>query len=280
MPSTTQHYVKTMEYKSFKVEIENKIATVSFNRPNKSNSLHMEAWDEMKVIFEEMHENPEVRVVILAGEGKNFCAGIDLSLLMNIQQFNKGCPARSREKLRKFIIHLQETITSIERCRKPVLAAIHKACIGGAVDIIAACDMRYCTNDAYFTIREVDLGLVADIGTMQRLPNVLNPGMMAEMAYTGRNVYGEEAAKIGLVNRSFETREALLTEVKKIAKTIAEKSPIVIRGTKEILLHKRDHSVADSLEYMATWNAGMLMSNDIQQAFKAYMMKEKPEFED
>ena len=175
---------------------------------------------------------------------------------------------------------LQDCITSIERCRKPVLAAIHKACIGGAVDIIAACDMRYCTDDTYFTIREVDLGLVADIGTMQRLPTILNPGMMAEMAYTGRNVYGEEAAKIGLVNRTFATREELLTEVTKIAETIAEKSPIVIRGTKEILLHKRDHTVNESLEYVATWNAGMLFSNDIQEAFKAYMMKRKPEFED
>ena len=269
-----------MDYKSFKVEISNKIATVSFNRPEKSNSLHAEAWIEMKAIFEEMHENPEVRVVILAGEGKNFCAGIDLSLLMNIQSFNSGCPARSREKLRKFIIDLQETITSIERCRKPVLAAIHKACIGGAVDIIAACDMRYCTDDAYFTIREVDLGLVADIGTMQRLPTILNPGMMAEMAYTGRSVFGPEAEKIGLVNRSYATREELLTEVQKIAKTIAEKSPVVIRGTKEILLHKRDHTVADGLEYMATWNAGMLMSEDLQEAFKAYMMKRKPEFKD
>lgn len=269
-----------MDYKSFKVEISNKIATVSFNRPEKSNSLHAEAWIEMKAIFEEMHENPEVRVVILAGEGKNFCAGIDLSLLMGIQQFNDGCPARSREKLRKFIIDLQETITSIERCRKPVLAAIHKACIGGAVDIIAACDMRYCTDDAYFTIREVDLGLVADIGTMQRLPTILNPGMMAEMAYTGRSVFGPEAEKIGLVNRSYATREELLTEVQKIAKTIAEKSPVVIRGTKEILLHKRDHTVSDSLEYMATWNAGMLMSEDLQEAFKAYMMKRKPEFKD
>lgn len=268
-----------MIYKSFKVGIENKIATVSFNRPEKSNALDVEAWNEMKAIFEAMHYNPEVRVIILTGEGKNFCAGIDLSVLMDIQQFDNGCPARSREKLRKFILHLQDCITAIEHCRKPVLAAIHQACIGGAVDIVSACDMRYCTDDAYFSIREVDLGLVADIGTLQRLPTILNPGLVAEMAYTGRNVYGEEAAKIGLVNRNFATREALLTEVIKIAETIAEKSPIVIRGTKEILLHKRDHSVNEGLEYVATWNAGMLFSNDIQEAFKAYMTKKKPIFE-
>ena len=267
-------------YKSFKVTIKNKVATVSFNRPEKSNALHLEAWNEMKTIFEALHDNSEVRVVILAGEGKNFCAGIDLSVLMNIQQFDSGCPARSREKLRHFVLHLQDCITAIERCRKPVLAAIHKACIGGAVDIITACDMRYCTDDAYFTIREVDLGLVADIGTLQRLPTIVNPGLVAEMAYTGRNVYGEEAVKIGLVNRTYATRDILLTEVTKIAETIAEKSPIVIRGTKEILLHKRDHSVSESLEYVATWNAGMLFSNDIQEALKAYVTKEKPTFED
>ncbi len=268
-----------MEYQSFKVEINNHIATVSFNRPEKSNSLHAEAWWEMKQVFEDMHDNPEVRVVILAGEGKHFCAGIDLATLMNIQQYDSTCEARKREKIRKFILDLQSTITAIEKCRKPVLAAIHKACLGGGVDIVTACDMRYCTDDAYFSIKEVDLGLVADIGTLQRLPTILNPGLVAELAYTGRNVKGEEAEKIGLVNRSFETREAMLTYVTKIAASIASKSPVVIRGTKEMLLYKRDHSVDDSLNYMAAWNAGMLLSNDIQEAFAAFMQKRPAKFE-
>jgi enoyl-CoA hydratase len=269
-----------MDYKHFKIEIENYVATVSFNRPEKSNALHAAAWIEMKQIFEEMDGNPKVRAIILAGEGKNFCAGIDLMMLMSLMQFKTTCEAKKREAIRKMILHLQSTITAIEKCKKPVLAAIHKACIGGAVDIVTACDIRYCTDDAYFSIREVDLGLVADIGTLQRLPTIINPGLVNEMAYTGRNVYGQEAEKIGLVNRSFETREQLLTEVKKIAQTIAEKSPLVIRGTKEIILYKRDHSVADSLDYMSTWNAGMLISNDIQEAFKAYMEKRKAVFED
>lgn len=268
-----------MSYQFFKVTITDHVATVAFNRPEKSNSLHLPAWHEMRQIFEDMHDNSEVRVIILAGEGKNFCAGIDLQTLMGIQQFQKGCEARRREKLRKFILDLQDTITAIEKCKKPVLAAIHKACIGGGVDIVTACDMRYCTDDAYFSIKEVDLGLVADIGTLQRLPTILNPGMVAEMAYTGRNVGGKEAEHIGLVNKSFETKETMLAYVQQIATTIAEKSPVVIRGTKEVLLYKRDHTVAESLDYIATWNAGMLISDDLMEAFQAFMQKRKPVFD-
>lgn len=268
-----------MAYQSFKVEIENHVATVAFNRPEKSNSLHVAAWQEMKQVFEDMNENPEVRVVILAGEGKHFCAGIDLEVLMSIQQFDATCLAKRSAQIRKFILELQETITSIEKCKKPVLAAIHKACIGGGVDIVTACDMRYCTEDAYFCIKEVDLGLVADIGTLQRLPTILNPGLVAELAYTGRNVMGKEAAEIGLVNKTYESRESMMEEVQKLAAMIASKSPLVIRGTKEVLLYKRDHSVADSLDYIATWNAGMLISNDIQEAFHAYIQKREPNYD-
>ena len=267
-------------YSFFKVTIQNNIATVSFNRPEKANSLHMPAWEEMRDIFNELAENSEARVIILKGEGKNFCAGIDLETLMDIQKFNAlSCEARKRDALRKFILNFQDTITAIEKCKKPVLAAIHKACIGGGVDIISACDMRYCTEKAYFSIKEVDLGLVADIGTMQRLPTILNPGLMAELAYTGRNVYGPEAEKIGLVNQTFSTQEAMMEKVNELAAIIAAKSPVVIRGTKEMLLYKRDHTVADSLDYMATWNAAMLLSNDLMEAFQAKMEKRKPIFE-
>jgi enoyl-CoA hydratase len=270
-----------MNHQFFNVKIENFIAQVAFNRPDKANSLHMPAWKEMQNIFNDLHENPEVRVIVLTGEGKHFCAGIDLETLMNIQQYNAiECEARKREKLRKFILDFQATITAIEDCRKPVIAAIHKACVGGGVDIITACDMRYCTEDAYFSIKEVDLGLVADIGTLQRLPNILNPGMVAELAYTGRKVSGEEAVKIGLSNECFPTQEAMMEKVMGLAGVIAAKSPIVIRGTKEMLLYKRDHSVEESLNYMATWNAAMLLSNDLMEAFQASMQKRKPVFKD
>ncbi len=268
-------------YESYTVTIENHIAEVAFNRPEKANSLHAKAWKEMQMIFESLHENPDVRVIILSGEGKHFCAGIDLTLLMDVQKIQSiECEGRKREQLRKFIFGLQGNISSIEKCRKPVLAAIHGACIGGGVDIVSACDIRYCTDDAYFSIKEIDLGLVADIGTMQRLPKIINPGMMAELAYTGRKVGGQEAEKIGLVNRTFSDKEAMLDEVRQLAATIASKSPLCIRGTKEILLYTRDHSVEESLNYMTAWNASMLLSKDLLEAFQANMEKRKPVFID
>lgn len=269
-----------MEYKTFKVTIEDHIANVAFNRPEKANSLNQLAWDEMKSIFENLHEDPDCRVIILSGEGKHFCAGIDLSLLMDIQNLqSQNCEGRKREALRKTILHLQDCISAIEDCRKPVLAAIQNACVGGGVDIISACDMRYCTESAYFTIKEVDMGLVADIGTMQRLPKILNPGIVSEMAYTGRKVLGQEAGAIGLVNRVFENKEEMMETVHQIAKTIASKSPLVIRGTKEMLLYTRDHDVKDSLNYMAAWNAGMLFSDDLMEALQANMEKRAAIFE-
>jgi enoyl-CoA hydratase len=139
--------------------------------------------------------------------------------------------------------------------------------------------MRYCTDDAYFTIKEIDMGMVADLGTLQRLPKLIGEGMVREMAYTGRNVAGKEAEKIGIVNRSFMDKETMLDEVMKIAEIIAAKSPVSVRGTKHILLHTRDHSVADGLNYIATWNAAMLLSNDLQEAFTAKMEKREAKFE-
>ncbi|AFK03140.1 Enoyl-CoA hydratase/isomerase [Emticicia oligotrophica DSM 17448] len=261
--------------------IENNIARVTINRPEKANALNQTAWDEIKGVFESLDENPEVRVIVLdGGESKHFCAGIDLSLLMSVSQTNIACDARRRERVRKDVLRLQAPIDAIENCSKPVLAAIHGGCIGGGIDLICACDMRYCTDDAYFTIKEIDMGMVADLGTLQRLPKIIGDGLVREMAYTGRNVEGKEAEKIGIVNRSFTDKESMMTEVMKIAAMIASKSPLSIRGTKHILLHTRDHSVADGLNYMATWNAAMLLSNDLKEAFSAKLEKRNTNFED
>ena len=270
-----------MDYNHFKVDIADKIAKVAFNRPEKANALHMEAWLEMQSIFEALSSNDNVRVVMLSGEGKHFCSGIDLELLISVNSFQKiSDTAKRSEKIRAFILTLQNTISAIEKCSKPVLAAVHGGCIGGAVDIVSACDMRYSTNDAYFSIKEIDLGMVADIGTLQRLPKIISPAIVSEMAYTGRKVAGTEAQSIGLVNRSFESKEALLEGADQIARTIASKSPLSIRGTKEVIRYTRDHSVDDSLNYMATWNAAMLLSDDLTEAFKATMEKRAPKFED
>lgn len=267
--------------KYFKVEIEHKIAQVSFNRPEKANALHMDAWNEMQSIFEALSQTDEVRVIILSGEGEHFCAGIDLELLMSVGKFQEiTCAGKRNEKVRGLILSLQQSITSIEKCSKPVLAAIHKGCIGGGVDIATACDMRYCTEDTYFTIKEIDLGMVADIGTLQRLPKIISPGMAAEMAYTGRKVLGLEAKNIGLVNHCYASKETLMQEVMQLAKTIASKSPVSVRGTKHILQYTRDHTVDDALNYMATWNAAMLLSADLTEAFRATLEKRQPKFDD
>jgi enoyl-CoA hydratase len=262
-----------MTFETFEVNIDQHIAQVVINRPERANAFNQKAWDEMKGIFEALDEDDNVRVIVLSGKGKHFCAGIDLELLMNVAQFAQKCEGRKREQLRKKVLELQTPINAIEQCSKPVIAAIHGGCIGGGVDIVSACDMRYCTHDAFFTIKEIDMGMVADLGTLQRLPKIIPTGIAREMAYTGRNIVGQEAERIGLVNRSFADLETMYAEVQQMAQSIASKSPLSIRGTKAILNHSRDHSVADGLDYMATWNAAMLLSDDLMEAFQAKMQK-------
>lgn len=270
-----------MTYKYLKISIENNIARMVFNRPEKANALNQQFWDDIEAAFNALDATPEARVIVLSAEGKHFCAGIDLSLLMSVGQNTADkCQGRLREDLRQMIFRLQAPINAIEKCRKPVLAAIHGGCIGAGVDLVSACDMRYSTEDAYFCIKEIDMGMVADLGTLQRLPKLISDGMVREMAYTGRKVFGEEAQKIGLTNRCFQDQGAMLAHVSQIAATIAAKSPLSIRGSKEIIRYSRDHSVENSLNYIATWNAAMLLSDDLQAAFTASMQKKKPEFSD
>jgi enoyl-CoA hydratase len=269
------------QYRYFNVELENHVAEVIINRPDKANSLHVKAWEEMKQVFDDLSVNPKARVIILRGEGKHFCAGMDLQALMGgAIQVDTDCDAKKRDHIRKFIVKIQNIITSIEDCKKPVIAAIHKACVGGGINIVTACDMRYCTDDAFFSIKETDLGLVADIGVLQRLPNIINPGFVAELAFTGREFLGQEAEKLGLVTKSFNDQDSMLEEVRELASTIASKSPLVMKGVKEMLLYKRDHSVKESMDFMALYNSGMLLSKDLYESFEAYTVKRKPKYED
>ena len=270
-----------MSYEHFKYTLEDKVAYVAINRPDKVNALNEKAWQELKAIFEHIDQEPEARVVVLSGEGKLFCAGIDLQMLMSVKNVeNIECAGRRSEQIIKFIKDLQSCINAIEKCSKPVLAAIHGGCIGGGVDIVAACDMRYCTDDAYFTIKEIDMGMVADLGTLQRLPKFVKPASVAEMAFTGKKVGAIEAKEIGLVNNHYSDKETMLTEVGKLATLISSKSPLSIRGTKEVLRHTRDHSVDDGLHHMAVWNAATLLSDDLTAAFMATMSKQPPTFKD
>ena len=268
------------DYKAFRIELVGKIAHVQINRPDKVNAMNADFWREIIEIFQWVDDNDAVRVVVLSGAGKHFSSGIDLMLLASVgAQLGKDV-GRNATALRRKILELQASFNAVDNCRKPVLAAIQGYCIGGAIDLVSACDMRYCTVDAQFSIKEVDMGMAADVGTLQRLPRIIGDGMMRELAYTGRSIDGHEAVRIGLANRAYDNHEALLAGVMEIAEQIAAKSPIAVRGTKEMIRYMRDHRVDDGLEYIATWNAAMLQSEDLRLAMAAHMTKQKPEFAD
>jgi enoyl-CoA hydratase len=271
-----------MDYQTLTVTLEAQVACVRLARPDKANAMNLAMWQEIRRAFEWVDRTPEARVVILEGEGRTFCAGIDLQMMADLlPQVHDDCDGRAREKLRQVILDLQDTLTSLERCRKPVLAAVHGACVGGGIDLICCADMRYAAAGAHFVVKEIDLGMVADVGTLQRLPKIIgHQGLVRELAYTGRAVDAAEAHAIGLVNRVFESRDALATGVREIAATIAAKSPLAIRGIKEMLNYSRDHSVAEGLNHVATWNAAMLMSEDLMAAMAAASQKRAPTFKD
>ena len=271
--------VETPNFETLAIDLNEHIAHIQLNRPESANAMNQALWQELGDAMNWADRTPEVRVVVLSGNGKHFCAGIDLAMLGELIDDSITCEARKRETLRGKILGLQKQLSAIEQCRKPVLAAIHGACIGGGVDMISACDMRYCTEDATFSIKEIDIGMVADVGTLQRLPRLIGDGLMRELAYTGRDVHGKEAASIGLSNHCFTDKDTMIAAVLRTAKAIASKSPLSIRGTKQVLLFSREHSVADGLDYIATWNAGMLMSNDFKTALDARRKQEIPDFE-
>jgi enoyl-CoA hydratase len=263
------------------IELDESIAEIRLDRPQRSNAMNEAMWQELRTAFSWADATPEVRVAILSGAGRNFCAGIDLAMLSAVgQTVAHPDPARGREALRRVILDLQDCLSTVERCRKPVLAAIQGACIGGAIDLVTCCDMRYAAAEVQFSVREIDVGMTADVGTLQRLPRLVPDGIARELAYTGRSVDGAEARLIGLVNQVFATPEALLDGVRRIAKTIAAKSPLAIRGTKEMLNYGRDHSVLDGLNYIATWNAAMLMSADLDESMAAMREQRPPRFLD
>ncbi|WET08202.1 MULTISPECIES: crotonase/enoyl-CoA hydratase family protein [unclassified Pseudomonas] len=268
------------EYQAFVVELIGNVAHVQINRPEKINAMNAAFWTEIIDIFQWVDDTDAVRAVVLSGAGKHFSSGIDLMLLASVANDLGKDVGRNARLLRRKILELQASFNAVDNCRKPVLAAIQGYCIGGAIDLISACDMRYAAEDAQFSIKEVDIGMAADVGTLQRLPRIIGDGMLRELAYTGRQFGAEQARSIGLVNRVYPDQESLLAGVLEIAQEIAAKSPIAVTGTKAMISYMRDHTVNDGLEYVATWNAAMLQSNDLRVAIAAHMSKQKPEFVD
>lgn len=234
-------------------------------------------WREMVECFNKIAQDADCRAVVISGAGKTFTAGIDLmDMASDLLQPEGDDAARISWHLRGLIARYQETFTVIEKCPKPVIAAIHGGCIGGGVDLITACDIRYCAQDAFFQVKEVDIGLAADVGTLQRLPRIIgNRSLVNELAFTARKMMADEALSSGLVSRMFPDKEAMLDAAFTLAAEISTKSPVAVQGTKVNLLYSRDHSVADGLNYMASWNMGMLQTQDIVKSVQATMEKKE-----
>lgn len=251
---------------------------ILLNNPSLKNALSLDFFTEFPEALISLDQNPEVNVIILSGHGDHFCSGIDFNAFNTLMKSQSKDQGRVRERFRRDIKGLQNAMTAIERCRKIVIAAIHGACIGGGIDLITACDIRYCTKNAFFCLKEVDLAITADLGTLQRLPGIVGYGNAVELALTARRFTGEEAKDFGLVSKVFESKSALDEGVYAVAEGIAMKSPLAVVGTKEVLLRSRDMSVDQGLDYVATWNSAMLPSADLTEAVSAQIQKRKPTF--
>ncbi|XP_037534262.1 delta(3,5)-Delta(2,4)-dienoyl-CoA isomerase, mitochondrial [Nematolebias whitei] len=251
---------------------------VQLHRPDKLNAMNKDFWREMVECFSEITEDKDCRVVVVSGAGKMFTAGLDLlDMASDVLQPEGDDVSRISWNIRRTITKYQETFSVIEKCPKPVVVAVHGACIGGGVDLITACDIRLCTQDAWFQVKEVDIGLAADVGTLQRLPKVIGSrSLVNELALTARKMYADEAKSSGLVSRVFADKEALMAGALEMAAEIAARSPVAVQGTKLNLIYSRDHSVDEGLHYMATWNMGMLQTQDVMKSAQAALEKKSP----
>ena len=267
-----------MKYSTLEVKQEGHIAHVVLNRPDAMNSMVPEFWTELPAAIRKIDDDANARVIVISSTGKHFSAGMDLSVFLNMKEDFKGDPGRRAERMRRTVIMLQECFSAIEQARMPVIAAVQGGAIGGAVDLLSACDMRYCTQDAFFTIKETQLGMTADVGTLQRLPKLIPIGIVKELAYTGRNFDASEAHQLGFVNQIFDDQASMLEAVIKVAHQISTNSPLAVSGTKTMINYAVDHPVAESLNYMATWQAGMFQMEDIFKAIEAQKMKTLAEF--
>ncbi|MHC4459613.1 MAG: crotonase/enoyl-CoA hydratase family protein [Planctomycetota bacterium] len=264
-----------IENDPFKVDQKDYIAWLTFNRPEKRNAMGFRFFEALTRHFAEFDSNPEVRVVAIKAEGQSFTAGTDLQEAASM--VSSGA-ADARDLLRMKIAELQLGITAIEQCRKPVIAAIHSHCIGGGVDLISACDIRLAAADTIFSIRETRMGIIADLGTLQRLPYIIGQGWFRELALTGRDFSADEALQMGLITKICDNREQLYAETQKLAAQIAALPPLAVQGVKDVINYSRDNGVDAGLHYVAQKNAAALPSEDLMEAVTAFMEKRDPVF--
>lgn len=262
-----------------KTTVDNAVAHVVLSRAKSRNALGEEFWRDFPALIAKWDDDPGVRVIVISGAGPHFCSGIDLGYLSKLMPKSND-PARGNEQLRRRIRTLQQALDVLATTRKPVIAAVHGACMGAGLDLAAAADMRYAAADAFFQIHEVNIGMVADLGSLQRMPRQLPDGMVRELAFTGRRMVADEALRLGFVNTVLADADATLDHALSVAREIAEKSPLAVAGSKAVLNHARGHSVADGLDYVATWNAGLLSFEDVAKGGEASLKRTKADFSD
>jgi enoyl-CoA hydratase len=271
-----------MTHTCFDVSIENNIAHIVLNRPEAFNAMPRAFWNELPAIVNDINDNARARVIVISSTGKHFTAGMDISVFTDGEGVSAGSGdqyARA-EAFRQFVLTLQNTFSCLDNARMPVIAAIQGGCIGAGVDMTSACDVRYCTEDAFFQIAEINIGMTADVGTFPRLCKLIPEGWVRELAYAGRRLPANKAKEIGLVNEVFATQDEMMTNVMRLAAEIAEKSPVAVAGSKRMINYARDHSQADALDYIATWQAGMFAPPHMAEAFSAKAQKRAGAFPD
>jgi enoyl-CoA hydratase len=256
----------------FELTVQDHIAHLVLNRPGELNTMHPTFWRELDEVLTQLHRQGQARALVISSTGKHFSAGMSLETFGGAIAMDDHS-AEGRAAIYDLLTDMQATFTKLETLRIPVIAAIQGGCIGGAVDMVTACCMRYATADAFFCIQEINIGMVADVGTLQRLPKLLPMGLVKELAYTGRRLNAQKALGYGLVNEVFDTPQAMLAAALQCAKEIAAKPPVAIWGTKQVIHYTRDHSVEDSLKQMG-WVQGAIWSNaHVRESIAA--MKEK-----
>jgi len=273
-----------MTYTCFTVNIENNIAHIVLNRPEKRNSMNPEFWEELPRIVADIDNGARARVIVISSTGPHFSSGLDISSFVMGGGDRKQPDAKQQrvrgESFYQNVKRLQQTFSILESCRLPVLVAIQGGCIGGGIDFATACDIRYATADAFFTIYEVNIGMTADVGTFPRLVKLIPEGVVRELAYTGRRMSADEAKACGLVNAVYENHDEMLQAVMTIATEIASKAPLAVYGCKRMINYSRDHSTADGLDYIGIWNASMLQPDEMVEAITANGEKRAGDFAD
>jgi len=266
---------------SLRLALEDRVATLTLRATGKANRMGPDFWRELPEAFAWLDATPEVRAVLLHGEGEHFSYGLDLATMGGgiAQVLGGEALARERTEFLATIERLQRAISSVARCRKPVIAAIEGWCIGGGVDLATACDIRLCSADARFSVREVKLAMVADVGTLARLPAIVGQGHARSLAFTGDDIDAPRALRIGLVEDVYESHDALFAAARALAARIAANPPLVVQGVKEVLSSTSERVAVESLRTVALWNAAFLPSHDLKEAMAAFLEKRKPTFE-